>query len=100
VYATRTGCKVDLWPARRVAETSQLAVRRGDADLKIGHRLAGERVVVDCCAYGSCCGVCCGVLDEGVSVWCWSWLGAGEQLSEIVGVRDAFSQVARVSESF
>jgi hypothetical protein len=28
-----TGCEVDLWPARRVPETPQLAVRRGDADL-------------------------------------------------------------------
>jgi hypothetical protein len=83
-----------------VPETSQLAVGRGDADLKVGHRLASERVLVDCRAFRSCRCVCRGVLDKGVSVLCWSWLGASEQLAEIVGMRDAFSRVARVSESF
>lgn len=97
--ATRTECGGDLRCARGVPESSQLSVRRGDADLKVSHRLAGERVFVDCCAFWPCRGTCCGVLDERVSVWRWSWLGAREQFAEIVGMRDAFSQVARVSKS-
>jgi hypothetical protein len=83
-----------------VPETSQLAVRRGHAYLKVGLRSAGKRLLIDCCALRPCRGVRRGIVDERVSVGCWSRLGADEQLSEIIGVRDAFSHVTRVPELF
>jgi hypothetical protein len=94
---TGTACEVDLWPVLRVAAPSQLAVGRGDADLEVGHGLAGAPVLADWRAFGS--GGCSGrrVLDERVPVRRWPRGGACQQFSEIMGVRHASSQVVRPS---
>jgi hypothetical protein len=79
-----------------VPSSSQLACRCGDADLEIGRWLAAERVPVDWRALRSGCRARRGVVDQRVAGRSGPWRGAGEQFSEIIGVRHACSQVARV----
>jgi hypothetical protein len=62
---------------------------------EIGRWLAAERVPVDWRALRSGCRARRGVLDQRVPDRSWPRHGAGEQCSEIMGVRHARSEVAR-----
>jgi hypothetical protein len=76
--------------------SSQLAGRCGEPYLEIGCWRQAERVAVDFRALWPGCRACRGVLDQCEAVWGWAWCGTGKQFSEIMGLRNACSQVARV----
>jgi hypothetical protein len=90
---------VDLRPVRRVPLSSQFVYRCGDADLEIGGWVAAEGVPVDRRASHSGGRACCGVVDQGVPGWGWPWRGAGEQVSQVVGVCDPCSHGMRAPDA-
>jgi PucR C-terminal helix-turn-helix domain/GGDEF-like domain len=85
-----------LRPAFGMAPFSQLARRRGDPHLEVGRRPRAERVAANLRALRPGCRARRGVPDQGVPAWRRPGCGAREQSAEIMGLRHASSQVARV----
>jgi len=74
---TRALRRVDLRPVRRVPASSQLAYRRGDAELEICRWVEDEGVPDDWLASRSGCRARRGVVDQCVPGRSWPWHGTG-----------------------
>jgi hypothetical protein len=70
----------ELWPARRMSESSKLAAGSGDPPLQIGRWMERERGVIDGCPLGSRGRASGRVFDESVTVGWSSGRGADKEL--------------------